>query len=284
MSTGIVIVKQYERMVVLRFGRWSGEITQPGFRFLIPIMYSGRVVDTREQVERVPTQKYITQDNVVVDMDFVLYYRVLEGEAEKSVLEVADHRAAVRNMAVAELRSIIGNITLAEALSERENMQSQLQAALDENTGRWGVKVEGVAVNEIDPPQGVKIAMEREKSAEAIKTADITESEGQRQAAINRAEGEKAAEILKAEGERQAEILQAEGDQQAQVLRAQGFSTALERIFQVANTVDSKTMNLQYFETLKSLGASPSTKWIFPLEFTSMFSNFLGGQKSQDDD
>ncbi len=284
MSTGIVIVKQYERMVVLRFGRWSGEITQPGFRFLIPIMYSGRVVDTREQVERVPTQKYITQDNVVVDMDFVLYYRVLEHEAEKSVLEVADHRAAVRNMAVAELRSIIGNITLAEALSERENMQSQLQAALDENTGRWGVKVEGVAVNEIDPPQGVKIAMEREKSAEAIKTADITESEGQRQAAINRAEGEKAAEILKAEGERQAEILQAEGDQQAQVLRAQGFSTALERIFQVANTVDSKTMNLQYFETLKSLGASPSTKWIFPLEFTSMFSNFLGAQKPQDDD
>ncbi len=284
MSTGIVIVKQYERMVELRFGRWSGEITQPGFRFLIPIMYSGRVVDTREQVERVPTQKYITQDNVVVDMDFVLYYRVLEHEAEKSVLEVADHRAAVRNMAVAELRSIIGNITLAEALSERENMQSQLQAALDENTGRWGVKVEGVAVNEIDPPQGVKIAMEREKSAEAIKTADITESEGQRQAAINRAEGEKAAEILKAEGERQAEILQAEGDQQAQVLRAQGFSTALERIFQVANTVDSKTMNLQYFETLKSLGASPSTKWIFPLEFTSMFSNFLGAQKPQDDD
>ena len=284
MTTGIVIVKQYERMVVLRFGQWNGEITQPGFRFLIPIIYSGVVVDTREQVERVPTQKYITQDNVVVDMDFVLYYRVLESEAQKSVLEVADHRAAVRNIAVAELRSIIGNITLAEALSERENMQSQLQAALDENTGRWGVKVQGVAVNEIDPPQGVKMAMEREKSAEAIKTADITESEGQRQAAINRAEGEKAAEILNAEGGRQAEILEAEGDQQAQVLRAQGFSTALDRIFQVASTVDSKTMNLQYFETLKSLGASPSTKWIFPMEFTSMFSNFLGGQKSQDED
>lgn len=283
MSTGIVIVKQYERMVVLRFGKWSGELAQPGFRFLVPIIYTGRIVDTREQVERVPTQKYITQDNVVVDMDFVLYYRVVESEAEKSVLEVADHRAAVRNIAVAELRSIIGNITLAEALSERENMQSQLQAALDENTGRWGVKVQGVAVNEIDPPQGVKMAMEREKSAEAIKTADITESEGQRQAAINRAEGEKAAEILKAEGSRQAEILEAEGDQQAQVLRAEGFSTALEKIFEVANTVDTKTMNLQYFETLKSLGASPSTKWILPMEFTSMFSNFIGSQKSQQD-
>ena len=234
-----------------------------------------------------PTQKHITQDNVVVDMDFVLYYRVLEHEAEKSVLEVAGHRAAVRNMAVAELRSIIGNITLAEALSERENMQSQLQAALDENTGRWGVKVEGVAVNEIDPPQGVKIAMEREKSAEAIKTADITESEGQRQAAINRAEGEKAAEILKAEGERQAEILQAEGDQQAQVLRAQGFSTALERIFQVANTVDSKTMNLQYFETLKEMGKGSATKFVFPMEFTNLlgpFAAMLSAKNSDDDE
>ena len=281
MSTGIVIVKQYERMVVLRFGKWNGELAQPGFRFLIPFVYTGRVVDTREQVERVPTQKYITQDNVVVDMDFVLYYRVMENEAEKSVLEVADHRAAVRNVAVAELRSIIGNITLAEALSERENMQSQLQAALDENTGRWGVKVQGVAVNEIDPPQGVKMAMEREKSAEAIKTADITESEGARQAQINRAEGEKAAEVLKAEGARQAEILEAEGDQQAQVLRAEGFSTALEKIFQIANTVDTKTMNLQYFETLKAIGASPSTKWILPMEFTSMFSNFIDSQKSQ---
>ena len=265
----------------MRFGRFSGELAQPGFRFLVPIMYTGRIVDIREQVERVPTQKYITRDNVVVDMDFVLYFRVLEDQAEKSVLEVADHRAAVRNLAVAELRSIIGNISLAEALAERERIQNQLQNALDENTGRWGVKVLGVAVNEIDPPAGVKQAMEREKSAEAIKTADITESEGQRQAQINRAEGEKQSEILQAEGQRQAEILKAEGDQQAQILRAQGFSSALDHIYQVANTVDAKTMSLQYFETLKSLGASPSTKWIFPMEFTNMLSPFLGMGSSQ---
>ena len=282
MASGIVIVKQYERMVVLKFGRFN-TVAQPGFRFLVPIVYQGQKVDTREQVDRVPTQKYITRDNVVVDMDFVLYYRVLEDQAEKAVLQVADHSAAVRNLAVAELRSIIGNISLAEALAERERIQNQLQAALDENTGRWGVKVQGVAVNEIDPPPGVKQAMEREKSAAAIKTADITESEGQRQAQINRAEGEKAAEILKAEGNRQGEILQAEGDQQAQILRAQGFSDALERIFQVANTVDSKTMSLQYFDTLKSLGASPSTKWIFPMEFTSMLSPLLRmGNGAQD--
>ena len=282
MASGIVVVKQYERMVVLKWGRLQS-VAQPGFRFLIPIIYTGRIVDIREQVERVPTQKYITRDNVVVDMDFVLYYRVLEDQPEKAVLQVADHHAAVRNLAVAELRSIIGNITLADALAERERIQSQLQVALDENTGRWGVKVQGVAVNEIDPPPGVKQAMEREKSAEAIKTADITESEGQRQAQINRAEGEKQAQILKAEGERQSEILEAEGDQQAQILRAQGFSTALDEIFRVANNVDTKTMSLQYFETLKSLGASPSTKWIFPMEFTSMLSGFtgMGGNSNQ---
>ena len=281
MATGIVVVKQYERLVILKWGRLQ-VVAQPGFRFLIPIMYTGRLVDTREQVDRVPTQKYITKDNVVVDMDFVLYFKVVEDEAEKSVMNVADHRAAVRALAVAELRSIIGNITLAEALAERERIQNELQISLDQNTGRWGVKVQGVAVNEIDPPQGVKAAMEREKSAEAIKTADITESEGQRQSHINRAEGERQAAILEAEGERQAVILRAEGEQQAQLLRAQGFSSALDNINQVANSVDAKTMSLQYFETLKDLGNSPSTKWIFPMEFTSMLSGFLGMGNSKD--
>ena len=283
MASGIVVVKQYERLVVLKWGRLES-VAEPGFRFLIPVIYTGRLVDTREQVDRVPTQKYITRDNVVVDMDFVLYFKVIEEEAEKSVMNVADHRAAVRALAVAELRSIIGNITLAEALAERERIQNELQVSLDENTGRWGVKVQGVAVNEIDPPQGVKAAMEREKSAEAIKTADITESEGQRQSQINRAEGERQAAILEAEGERQAVILRAEGEQQAQLLRAQGFSSALDNINQVANTVDPKTMSLQYFETLKGLGDSPSTKWIFPMEFTSMLSGFLGmGNSNQQD-
>ena len=140
MATGIVIVKQYEKMVVFSLGKYTGSLKGAGFHFLVPFFYYGKVVDTREVPERVPTQQYITKDNVVVDMDFVLYYRVLPEQAEKSVLEVADHRLAVRNLAVAELRSIIGNITLAEALGEREQIQSRLQMALDENTGRWGVK------------------------------------------------------------------------------------------------------------------------------------------------
>ena len=285
MATGIVIVKQYEKMVVFRLGQYTGSLRGAGFHFLVPFFYNGRVVDTREVPERVPTQQYITKDNVVVDMDFVLYYRVLPDHAEKSVIEVADHRLAVRNLAVAELRSIIGNITLAEALSERERIQSQLQVALDENTGRWGVKVRGAAINEIDPPSGVKGAMEREKSAEAIKTADITESEGQRQAQINRAEGEKQAAILEAEGTRQAAILNAEGTRQAAILNAEGYSNALTQINAVAQTADARTMSLQYFETLKHLGEGAATKFIFPMEFTSMLQSFvggLGGDRSKD--
>ena len=284
MATGIVVVQQYQRMVLQRFGTFTG-IKRPGLHLLIPIVHHGTKVDLRERVARVPTQKYITSDNVVVDMDFVIYYRVMDDMAERAVLEVQNFESAVVNLAFATLRAVIGSTTLAYALAERERIRDQLQVRMDEVTERWGVKVSQVEINAIDPPPGVKQAMEREKSAEAIKTAEITESEGQRQAQINRAEGEKQSEILQAEGERQAEILKAEGDQQAQVLRAEGFSTALERIFQVANTVDAKTMSLQYFETLKSLGASPSTKWIFPMEFTNMLQPFLGlgGNRNQDD-
>ncbi len=277
MAAGIVIVQQQERMVVQRFGRFD-KVVGPGFRFLVPFVFNGTKVGIWERTQRVPTQKYITTDNVVVDLDFVIYYQVLpdEDNPRKAVLDVQSFETAVLNLAVAELRSIIGNITLAEALAERERIQGRLQMALDENTGRWGVKVRNVAINEIDPPPGVKQAMEREKSAAAIKTAEITESEGQRQAQINRAEGEKEAAILQAEGNRQAAILEAEGDQQATVLRAQGFSSALDQIYTVAANVDAKTMSLQYFDTLKSLGSSPSTKFIFPMEFTSMLSPFLG--------
>ncbi len=284
MATGVVVVQAYQRMVVQRFGTFIGT-RRPGLHILIPVMYQGTKVDLRERVSRVPTQKYITADNVVVDMDFVIYYRVMEDMAERAVLEVQNFELAVVNLAFATLRAVIGSTTLSEALTERERIRDQMQLRMDEVTERWGVKVSQVEINEIDPPPGVKQAMEREKSAEAIKTAEITESEGARQAQINRAEGERQAAILQAEGERAAEILKAEGDQQAQVLRAEGFSSALDRIYQVANTVDAKTMSLQYFDTLKSLGDSPSTKWIFPMEFTNMLAPFLGmasGNQQQD--
>ena len=275
MAAGIVLVQQYQKLVVQKFGTYIG--TQgSGLRFLIPFVFHGTKVDLRERVTRVPTQKYITADNVVVDMDFVIYYQVMDEHAERAVLEVQNFELAVVNLAFATLRAVIGSTTLSEALAERERIRDALQVRMDEVTERWGVKILQVEINEIDPPEGVKAAMEREKSAEAIKTADITESEGARQSQINIAEGEKQAAILSAEGSRQAEILRAEGEQQAAVLRASGFSDALERINGVASTADGRTMSLQYFETLKSLGESPSTKWIFPMEFTSMLGNFLG--------
>jgi len=275
MAAGIVLVQQYQRMIVQKFGTYVGT-RRSGLHFLVPFVYHGTKVDLRERVTRVPTQKYITADNVVVDMDFVIYYRIMEEYAERAVLEIQNFELAVVNLAFATLRAVIGSTTLSEALAERERIRDALQVRMDEVTERWGVKISQVEINEIDPPPGVKAAMEREKSAEAIKTADITESEGARQSQINIAEGEKRAAILTAEGARQAEILLAEGEQQAAVLRAQGFSEALERINAVAGNADGRTMSLQYFETLKSLGESPSTKWIFPMEFTSMLGNFLG--------
>ena len=268
------VVNQYERMVLLRFGSLIG-VKGPGIRVVIPFIDRPIKVDIREQVDRVPTQKYITSDNVVVDMDFVIYYRVLEDQVAKAILEIENYRVATINLSFATLRAVIGSTTLSEALTEREKIRDQVQTRMDEVTGRWGIKVSQLEINEIDPPPGVKAAMEREKSAEAIKTADITESEGARQSAINRAEGEKQAAILTAEGSRQAEILTAEGDQQAAILRAEGFSTALERINSVAQNADARTMSLQYFETLKALGGSPATKFIFPMEFTSMLQSFM---------
>ncbi len=275
MSAGLVLVQQYQRLVVQKFGTYVGT-RRSGLHFLVPFVFQGTKVDLRERVTRVPTQKYITADSVVVDMDFVIYYRIMEEYAERAVLEIQNFELAVVNLAFATLRAVIGSTTLSEALTEREKIRDALQVRMDEVTERWGVKISQVEINEIDPPPGVKAAMEREKSAEAIKTADITESEGARQSQINVAEGERQAAILAAEGQRQAEILKAEGDQQASVLRAQGFSEALERINAVASNADGRTMSLQYFETLKALGESPSTKWIFPMEFTSMLGNFLG--------
>ncbi len=274
MSAGLIMVQQYQRMVIQRFGTFVGTKSS-GLHFLLPFVFHGTKVDLRERVARVPTQKYITADNVVVDMDFVIYYRIMENLADRAVLEVQNFEMAVINLAFATLRAVIGATSLADALAERERIRDSMQVRMDEVTERWGVKVSQVEINEIDPPPGVKQAMEREKSAEAIKTAEITESEGARQSQINRAEGEKQAAILRAEGERQSEILNAEGEQQAAVLRAMGFSEALERINEVANKADGRTMSLQYFDTLKSLGDSPSTKWIFPMEFTSMLGNFM---------
>jgi regulator of protease activity HflC (stomatin/prohibitin superfamily) len=272
--TAVRIVPEYQRLVVLRLGRVIGP-KGPGLVLLIPIVDRPIMVDLREQIREVPHQVSITKDNAPISIDFLWYYKVFDPQL--SVIGVANFELSSQGMATTTLRSVIGGIALDEVLSQREHINQTLRVKLDEVTERWGVKVTNVEIREIIPPREVQEAMNRQMTAERVRRALVTESMGDQEAAINRAEGTKQAAILQAQGERQSNILRAEGDKQALLLRAEGFSAALDQIYKIAQTVDQKTMTLQYFETLKALGASPSTKYIFPMEFTSMISNFVGG-------
>ena len=260
----IKIVNQYERIVLFTLGRTSPEeVKGPGWVFVVPIVQRGVRVDLREQFIEVPSQTSITRDNAPISIDFLIYWRI--ADPYRSVVEVQDFNGALQNIATTTLRAVVGDILLDDVLSKREQINEVLRVKLDEVTERWGGKVTTVEIREITPPRDVQDAMNRQLSAERTRRAVITESEGSRQAAINVAEGTK-----------QAEILRAEGDRQAAILRAEGFSLALERIYQAASQVDQKTMALQYLEAFKALGASPSTKYILPLEITQLADSFRG--------
>jgi len=275
-ANAIRIVPEYQRLVVFRLGRCVGA-KGPGIVLLIPIIDRAVRTDLREQVREIPHQTSITKDNAPISIDFLWYYKVLN--PTESVLQVGNFEAAAQGMATTTLRSVIGAMSLDEVLSEREHINNMLRSRLDEVTERWGVKVTNVEIREIIPPREVQDAMNRQMSAERIRRAVVTESTGTREAAINVAEGEKQSNILRAEGEKQSNILRAEGEKQSQLLRAEGFSAALSKIFESAKTIDTKTMTLQYFETLKSIGSSPSTKYIFPMEFTGMLESFIKSRK-----
>lgn len=270
----IKIVRQYERLAVFTLGKFSG-LRQPGMQVLIWPMQRTRTIDLREVVIDIPRQTNITRDNAPINIDFLIYMRVIENVAERSVLEVEDYRSAVIGIATTTLRAVIGDITLDEVLSQRERINEELRGKLDDITARWGIKVMQVEIREVEPPRDIQDAMNRQMSAERIRRAVVTEAEGTRSAAVTVADGDRQAAILNAEGQRQAEILSAEGDQQAAVLRAEGFSSALDKIHSVARNIDANTLSLQYFDTLKELGASESTKFIFPMEFTNMLSPFI---------
>lgn len=273
LANAIRVVPEYQRLVVFRLGRCVGA-RGPGIVLLVPVIDRGVKVDLREQVREVPHQTSITKDNAPISIDFLWYFKVLD--PAESVLQVGNFEMAAAGIAATTLRAVIGGIPLDDVLSEREHINNMLRTRLDEVTERWGVKVTNVEIREIIPPREVQDAMNRQMSAERIRRAVVTESTGTREAAINVAEGDKQSNILRAEGLKQSAILAAEGEKSAQLLRAEGFAKALEQIFNTAKAVDQKTMTLQYFETLKSIGTSPSTKYIFPMEFTSMLDNFLG--------
>ncbi len=273
---GIAIVRQYERLVMLRLGKFI-EVRGPGLRWIWPVINDGtRKLDLRERFMAIPSQTAITKDNAPIDIDFLIYYKIMDDTPEKSVLEVQDFIGAAQGIAITTLRAVIGEMSLDDVLAKREEINNVLRVKLDEVTIRWGVKITSVEIREITPPRAIQDAMNRQMSAERERRATVTEAEGNRAASITVAEGQKQAEILKAEGDRAAQILRAEATKASQVLEAEGFSDALARIYAVAQNVDGKTMGLQYLETLKALGDSPSTKFIFPMEFTGLLQSVSG--------
>jgi regulator of protease activity HflC (stomatin/prohibitin superfamily) len=258
------VVQQYEKMIVFRLGKTNdGMVRDPGLRFLVPVIDRPVKVDVRERFIEVPSQTTITKDNAPISVDFLIYWRIVD--PLKSVVNVENFAGALQGVATTTLRAVIGDISLDEVLSKRDQINELLRVKLDEQTERWGGKVTTVEIREITPPRDVQDAMNRQLSAERTRRAVITESEGSRQSAINVAEGQKQSEILKAEGERQAAIL-----------RAEGFSQALTRIYGAAAGIDEKTMALQYLEALKALGNSPSTKFVIPTEFTRLLEPIVG--------
>lgn len=277
LASAIRIVQEYQRLVVFRLGRCVGS-KGPGIVLLIPIIDRAVKTDLREQVREIPAQTSITKDNAPISIDFLWFYKVVD--PVQSVLQVGNFELAAQGIATTTLRSVIGGIMLDGVLSEREAINSALRSRLDEVTERWGVKVTNVEIREITPPRDVQEAMNRQLSAERNRRAVVTESTGTREAAVNVAEGERQAAILRADGDKQSQILRAEGDRQSAILRADGYSSALAKISEVARTLDKNTVTLQYFDTLKTMSANPATKYIFPMEFTSLLGNFVKDQHS----
>jgi regulator of protease activity HflC (stomatin/prohibitin superfamily) len=261
-ATAIKVVREYQRIVLFRAGRCAG-MRGPGLVFLIPVIDRPAWVDQRELYLEIPHQTAITKDNATITIDFIIFYRVVD--PVDSVLKVQYFAGAAQNIAATTLRSVVGDMSLDDVLSKREEMNLLLRTKLDEVTERWGVKVTNVEVREIIPPPTVQEAMTRQMSAERTRRAVVTEAEGTKEAAITVAEGEK-----------QAAILTAEGDRQAAILRAEGFSLALARIFEVAKTLDANTMSLQYLDALKQIGNSPSTKLVVPMELAGLLSKVTG--------
>jgi regulator of protease activity HflC (stomatin/prohibitin superfamily) len=258
----IRVVREYQRIVLFRLGRMVGT-RGPGLVLLIPVVDRPVLVDLRELYLEIPRQSAITEDNASITIDFIIFYKVMD--AIMSVLQVQYFAGAAQNIAATSLRSVVGDMSLDDVLSKREQMNEVLRTKLDDVTERWGVKVTNVEVREIIPPSQVQEAMTRQMSAERTRRAVVTEALGSKQAAVTVAEGQKQAAILNAEGERQSAIL-----------RAEGFSMALDKIFQVAKTVDANTMSLQYLEALKQIGGAPSTKFVLPMELSSLLSNVTG--------
>lgn len=260
----IRIIPQAYAGVVERLGRYQRTLS-PGLNLLIPFIDRLLpLVDMREQVVSFPPQPVITEDNLVVSIDTVVYFQVTDARA--ATYEINNYLGAVEQLTTTTLRNVVGGLNLEEALTSRDNINTQLRVVLDEATGKWGIRVSRVELKAIDPPVSIQDSMEKQMRAER-----------DRRAAILTAEGSKQSQILEAEGRRQAEILRAEGDKQAAVLRAEGEAEAIQFVFEAIHKgdPDEKLLAYQYLQMLPKISESSSNKlWIIPSEFTNALSSF----------
>jgi Membrane protease subunits, stomatin/prohibitin homologs len=257
-ARSIRIIPQAYAGIVERLGRYHKTLN-PGLNILVPFIDRLRpLVDMREQVVSFPPQPVITEDNLVVSIDTVVFFQVTDARA--ATYEIANYLGAVEQLTTTTLRNVVGGLNLEEALTSRDNINGQLRVVLDESTGKWGIRVSRVELKAIDPPVSIQDSMEKQMRAER-----------DRRAAILTAEGTKQSQILEAEGMRQSEILKAEGDAKAAVLRAQGEAEAIQTVFNAihAGNPDDKLLAYQYLQTLPKLAEGESNKlWIIPSELT----------------
>jgi regulator of protease activity HflC (stomatin/prohibitin superfamily) len=263
----IRIIPQATAGVVERLGKYHKTL-QPGLNVLVPFIDRVRpLLDMREQVVSFPPQPVITEDNLVVSIDTVVYFQVTDARA--ATYEIANYLGAVEQLTTTTLRNVVGGLNLEEALTSRDNINGQLRVVLDEATGKWGIRVGRVELKAIDPPASIQDSMEQQMRAERDRRAQILRAEGTKQAAI-----------LQAEGSRQASILEAEGAAKAQVLRAEGEAKAITTVFQAIHDgdPDSKLLAYQYLQMLPKIASGDSNKlWIIPSELTEAIKSITAG-------
>ncbi len=278
-ASAIRIVQPYQRGVKERLGKYA-ETLDPGLRVIVPFIDKIRMVDMREQVVDVPPQEVITSDNVVVSVDAVVYYEPTD--PQRLVYNVANFILAVTKLAQTNLRNVIGDLQLDQALTSRDKINVDLRQILDDATDKWGVRVVRVEIQRIDPPPDVMHSMHEQMKAERTRRAVVTEADGRREAAITNAEGEKQAAILRAEGERQRQILQAQGDAEAtrqlaeaerfrQLTVAEGEARAITTVYQAIHAGDPSPdlLAIKYLEALGRIANGQATKIYLPADFAS---------------
>jgi regulator of protease activity HflC (stomatin/prohibitin superfamily) len=260
----IRIVPQARARVVERLGRYHRTLT-PGLALVVPFVDRLRpLLDLREQVVSFPPQPVITEDNLVVNIDTVIYFQVTDPKA--ATYEIANYIQAIEQLTVTTLRNVIGGIALEKTLTSRDHINTQLRGVLDEATGKWGIRVNRVELKAIDPPASIQESMEKQMRADREKRATVLNAEGVKQA-----------QILEAEGEKQSAILRAEGDRQAQIVRAEGQAKAIETVFGAihAGDADPKVLAYQYLQMLPQIARGESNKlWLIPSEYSHALERF----------